>query len=804
MEVYGDASWPEHAIGNVEEQLLNALRPLSSASNKQNVRLKPNTSAQNSSSPSKTDSSPMRPMSSHNLADIKIPPPPPPNLRAGASPTKNSNFYPLYPDPDKVHFGHLATTQAQSLGKENLCDVSGFAPLPPMPYGQPDYGYKAPAKRTLTDAAPLKDRTNLNVKKQKLEKEEPFDLPDPKEMPGVSDDGAKPRESYAELIGMAILRAPNRRLTLAQIYKWIADNFSYYKSNEGGWQNSIRHNLSLNKNFIKQERPKDDPGKGNYWTIKPGEERPFLMGKRNPIRRLTNSDGSQYISGMPQDMGAGFGPPAPAISHFTLAPNPVKKVENKNIDSAKFPDAEDLTSDATIPASDPALQDDDEKDDADAAAMPPPPIQFRSSPPPSHVPHPAEALNSTELHADLGSSPPAMAHPSFERKATPPAIARLPPASRSGNRKQKFAGLNDSGYFSSIESSAVRGAVHQLTSDVDQSRQRRMKKGRAEAEIARLRSSSFDSPSKDAGYANAPTSHFSSSPPKERDPLTPAVIFKRPAKPLPSESPNTNLQDHRNRMRALLGSPAKTFSPMPEANSWSPAFNLVEDSNAGLTPYKSAFSTGKTPWKTYDNTPGQSDLFNAAFDVFIDAPEEDMTARGSPEKRLSGRPSLIRATTSTGILADITGSSKSNNVTLAPPSTESPFSFSPFLAKSGHLRSPAKLGSPLKQSHTLPTASTPSDFRDFSWLENDTENLKPQQQNVSADVGELFGVELPSDGSEEAIDLFQDFGKIGQQPAAMLPAADRSTGSPVKRSSNMGPPARPARPNLARSSTSRW
>ncbi|KAF2766775.1 hypothetical protein EJ03DRAFT_168051 [Teratosphaeria nubilosa] len=693
MEVYRDASWPEHAIGNVEEQLLNALRPLSSASSKQNVKLKPNTSAQNSSSPSKTDSSPMRPMSSHNLTDFKIPPPSQLNLTAGASPTKNSNLYPLYPDPDKVHFGHIPTTHAQSLEKENLYDVSGFAPLPPTPYGQPDYGYKAPAKRTFMDAAPLKDRTNMNVKKQKLGKEEPFDLPDPKEMPAVGDDGAKPRESYAELIGMAILRAPNRRLTLAQIYKWIADNFSYYKSNEGGWQNSIRHNLSLNKNFIKQERPKDDPGKGNYWTIKAGEERPFLMGKRNPIRRITNSDGSQYISGMPQDMGSGFGPPPPAISHFTLAPNPVKKVENKHIDSAKFPDAEDLTSDATIPASDPALQDDDEKGDADAA------------------------------------------------------------------------------------------------------------------EIARLRSSSFDSPSKDGGYANAPTSHFSSSPPKEDNPLTPAVIFKRPAKPLPSESPNTNLQDHRNRMRALLGSPAKTFSPMPEVNSWSPAFNLVEDSNVGWTPYKSALSTGKTPWKTYDNTPGQSNLSNAAFDVFIDAPEEDMTARGSPEKRLAGRRSLVRATTSTGILADITGPSKSNNVTFAPPRSESPFSFSPFLAKSAHLRSPAKLGSPLKQSHKPPTASTPSDFRDFSWLEHDTENLQPQQQIISADVGELFGVELPSDGSEEAIDLFQDFGKIGQQAAATLPTADRSTGSPVKRSSNMGPPARPARParpNLARSSTSRW
>ena len=84
-------------------------------------------------------------------------------------------------------------------------------------------------------------------------------------LPG--DDGTKPSLNYAELIRAAILGAPNKRLTLAQIYKWISDTYSFYNAANPGWQNSIRQNLSLNKTFIKQERPKDDPGRGNYWTI---------------------------------------------------------------------------------------------------------------------------------------------------------------------------------------------------------------------------------------------------------------------------------------------------------------------------------------------------------------------------------------------------------------------------------------------------------------------------------------------------------------------------------------------------------
>lgn len=95
----------------------------------------------------------------------------------------------------------------------------------------------------------------------------------------------KPPHSYAQLIGMAILSTPEQQMTLNNIYKWIMANYAFYRYSTSGWQNSIRHNLSLNKAFEKIARRTDEPGKGMKWMISPKERDTFLSQGMKGCRR---------------------------------------------------------------------------------------------------------------------------------------------------------------------------------------------------------------------------------------------------------------------------------------------------------------------------------------------------------------------------------------------------------------------------------------------------------------------------------------------------------------------------------------
>jgi len=108
--------------------------------------------------------------------------------------------------------------------------------------------------------------------------------------PSSGNDSEKPRMSYAQLIAEALVNAPDGMLTLSEIYNAISARHPYYKMEARNWQNSIRHNLTLNKSFTKVPRMSSSEGRGSYWKLEPGAESIiFKRSARNVNKSNSNS-----------------------------------------------------------------------------------------------------------------------------------------------------------------------------------------------------------------------------------------------------------------------------------------------------------------------------------------------------------------------------------------------------------------------------------------------------------------------------------------------------------------------------------
>ncbi|GAO13720.1 hypothetical protein UVI_02018190 [Ustilaginoidea virens] len=89
--------------------------------------------------------------------------------------------------------------------------------------------------------------------------------------------GERSDEPYAKLIYKAFMSRPDHSMTLQEIYQWFRENTSKAVTETGGWQNSIRHNLSMNAAFTKRDKASstsprslssgDDSKRVNEWVL---------------------------------------------------------------------------------------------------------------------------------------------------------------------------------------------------------------------------------------------------------------------------------------------------------------------------------------------------------------------------------------------------------------------------------------------------------------------------------------------------------------------------------------------------------
>ena len=116
-----------------------------------------------------------------------------------------------------------------------------FGPPTPAPTSVPES--PAMSQYTCTYAWPAQDDSRSPFKGRR---DDNYYAMNPEE--DDDDDAALCDKPYARLIYEALMQAPSHRMMLREIYDWFQRNTTKpAESGTNGWQNSIRHNLSMNQ-----------------------------------------------------------------------------------------------------------------------------------------------------------------------------------------------------------------------------------------------------------------------------------------------------------------------------------------------------------------------------------------------------------------------------------------------------------------------------------------------------------------------------------------------------------------------------
>lgn len=186
----------------------------------------------------------------------------------------NSNFF-------------AAANRAKAAGTLQSDGQPMLAPAPPD-YRKPD----TPAKQRVRGLIPTSSPAFGGAGGTIIMSADTIDYQDD------SSSHVKPAYTYGQLISQALMTSENEMATLNDIYEYMKRNYAHYRRPEfyKGWQNSIRHNLSLNAGFKVRQRGPDDTGKGGYWCFTPDLRDSMIAdawgpksARKSPPKRRENS-----------------------------------------------------------------------------------------------------------------------------------------------------------------------------------------------------------------------------------------------------------------------------------------------------------------------------------------------------------------------------------------------------------------------------------------------------------------------------------------------------------------------------------